>query len=390
MVSIATAEQALKSYYLGTLNEILDFKVNPFLAMIEKSTRNIVGKDVRMTVKNGVNGGIGAGTETGNLPVSGGNNYSVLTTSLKNLYGTIEITDKAIRASQNNEGAFVDLLNADMEGVVRSSVFNFGRMLFGDGTGMLAIVQGVNSSIITVDSVANLQVGMIVDFRTSNGEEIAGANARTITQIDYDGKTICVSGTAITSTTCPAGTLIFMQGSYGLELTGLKAIFDMKRTELYGLNRAEHSWLNPVVKERETVDDIFIQQCMDEVEMRCGSKVDVILCSPGVRRALMARPCELKAYLNTLSAEVGYTELSVNGIPVIADRFCPEGTMYLLNSKDFALHQLCDWQWLEDEDGRVLKQIAGKAAYTATLVKYADLVCSRPCGQVMIQGITES
>ena len=78
-----------------------------------------------------------------------------------------------------------------------------------------------------------------------------------------------------------------------------------------------------------------------------------------------------------------------NGIPIVADRYCPTGTLYLLNTNDFNLHQLCDWQWLSDDDGRVLKQIPGKPVYTATLVKYAELLCSRPCGQGMIKGIVE-
>lgn len=47
-------------------------------------------------------------------------------------------------------------------------------------------------------------------------------------------------------------------------------------------------------------------------------------------------------------------------------------------------------RWLEGDDGKVLKQIAGKPLYTATLVKYADLVCARPCGQAMLTGITEA
>ena len=63
--------------------------------------------------------------------------------------------------------------------------------------------------------------------------------------------------------------------------------------------------------------------------------------------------------------------------------------MYLLNTEDFRLHQLCDWQWLEGENGRVLHQVASKACYTATLVKYAELMCCRPCGQAMLSGITE-
>jgi len=86
----------------------------------------------------------------------------------------------------------------------------------------------------------------------------------------------------------------------------------------------------------------------------------------------------------------GFKAMNYNGIPIVADRFCPEGTMYLLNTNDFTLHQLCDWQWLADDDGRVLKQIPGKPVYTATLVKYAELICSCPNGQGMLSGITEA
>lgn len=31
-----------------------------------------------------------------------------------------------------------------------------------------------------------------------------------------------------------------------------------------------------------------------------------------------------------------------------------------------------------------MKQVPGKAAYSATLVKYAELICSKPCGQAML------
>ena len=91
-----------------------------------------------------------------------------------------------------------------------------------------------------------------------------------------------------------------------------------------------------------------------------------------------------------LDLKGGYKAISFNGIPLISDRFAKAGNMYFLNTKDFALHQLCDWRWLEGENGNVLKQIAGKPVYTATLVKYAELLCDHPAGQGVITGITEA
>jgi hypothetical protein len=90
-----------------------------------------------------------------------------------------------------------------------------------------------------------------------------------------------------------------------------------------------------------------------------------------------------------MEVEGGFKAISFNGIPIVVDRACPAGTMYLLNTDDFKLCQLCDWQWLEAEDGKILKQVPGKAVYTATLVKYAELICERPYGQGRLRGIRE-
>ena len=99
---------------------------------------------------------------------------------------------------------------------------------------------------------------------------------------------------------------------------------------------------------------------------------------------------ETNRNINVMELAGGFKAMSYNGIPIVVDRFCPKGTMYMLNTNDFTLHQLCDWKWLEGEDGRVIKQVADKPVYKATLVKYADLICSRPCGQAMLTGILEA
>ena len=108
-VNLTNAESALKNYYLDAVTEQLNNHINPFLARINKTTQNVVGNVVKKLVVAGINGGIGAGAEDGALPRSGSSNYLTFTTPLKNLYGTIEISDKAIRASQNDSGAMVNL-----------------------------------------------------------------------------------------------------------------------------------------------------------------------------------------------------------------------------------------------------------------------------------------
>ena len=120
-----------------------------------------------------------------------------------------------------------------------------------------------------------------------------------------------------------------------------------------------------------------------------GSQIDFIVCSYDVRRKYLDHLALTRTNIDYMNLDGGFKALSYNGIPLIADRFVEEGDMYLLNSKDFKIHQLCDWRWLEGDNGKVIKQKAGSATYGATLVKYADMICDKPIGQVKLSGITD-
>ena len=387
MVTLQSAENALKTLYLGVVSDQLNTNVNPLLAAIEQTASDVWGKEIRKLAPYGINGGIGAGTETGDLPAAAENNYAQFVLTLKNLYGTIEISDKAIRASQNNAGAFVNLLNAEMEGLLKASKFNFGRMLYGDGTGTLTTVESASGNNVVVASVQNLIEGMVVDALTSEGAS-TGVAGRRITSIDRSSKTITLSGNAIPASTLTKGNIITVQGSYKNELTGLGAIFGTGST-LYGLSKTANKWLNPRSYTSTAIDDVTIQKVIDEMDEVAGSKADFIVCSFGVKRAYQEYLTENKSNVDIMNLAGGYKAISYNGIPVVSDRFAPSGTMYVLDTTEFHLHQLCDWRWLEGDNGKIIRQVAGKPLYTATLVKYADLICDKPSGQAKISGITE-
>ncbi len=388
MVTLSSADKALKTLYLGVVAEQLNTAVNPLFAKFSQTAADVWGKEIRKLAPFGVNGGIGAGSEDGELPKSAANNYAQFVLTLKNLYGTIEISDKAVRASENNVGAFVNLLEAEMEGLLKASKFNFGRMLFGDGSGVLATASSNSGNVISVDEVRNLMEGMVVDVLSgATGNVIA--SARRITEVDRAAKKITLNGAAIAAGAVSLGDKLTVQGSYNKELTGLGAIFGNSAT-LYGLSRSANKWLNPYKKTSASLNDVTIQTVIDNLEETAGSSADFIVCSSGVKRAYQEYLVTDRTNVDVMNLTGGYKAISYNGIPIVSDRFCPSGTMYVLNTADFHLHQLCDWRWLEGDDGKVIKQVANKPVYTATLVKYADMLCDRPAGQGVITGITEA
>lgn len=385
MVTLSSAENALKTVYLGVVANQLNINANPLLGKIKQSTKDVWGKEVRKLAPYGINGGIGAGSEDGTLPKAAGNNYVQFVSELKNLYGKIELSDKAIRASQNSAGAFVNLLNDEMEGLIKASSFNFGRMLFGDGTGLLATVTAFDETTkaITCDSVKNLIEGMVIDTYTSNAKAEAKSGVR-IKYVDRVNKKFYVEDASVAFAT---NDKIYVQNSKDFEITGLGKIFSNSAT-LYGLNRADYQWLAPYTKTGAgEISDGLIQSAVDFLEEVSGSSINYIACSSAVRRAYQEYLGAYRRNIDIAVLDGGYKAISYNGIPLVADRFVDDDTMYLLNTNDFTLHQLCDWKWLEGEDGRVIRQNMGYPTYSATLVKYADLICDKPNGQAKISGI---
>lgn len=201
MVTISNADKALKTFYLGVLADQLNVGVNPLFAKIAQTSSDVWGKEVKKLAPYGINGGVGSGEENDNLPQSGGNNYAQFTLTLKNLFGKIELSDKAIRASQNSAGAFVNLLNAEMEGLLKASKFNFGRMLYGDGTGLIATTVAAttaNKNQITVDSIKGIIEGMTIDMYSAQGTKDTVFSGARVTSIDRANKVVTLSATAST------------------------------------------------------------------------------------------------------------------------------------------------------------------------------------------------
>ena len=384
MISLTTAESALKDAYLNAVCNQLNTNANPLLAKIKQSNADVYGKNIIKMAPIGLNGGVGAGDEVGALPTAKGNRYAQFKTTLKNLYGQISISDKAIRASSTSAGAFVDLLNAEMEGLLTASKFNLGRMLYGDGSGLLATVVSAGSNTITLNSVKNIAEGMCVDIY--NNDEIVVAGIR-VTGVNRTTKVVTFDS-AVGSVS--AGYGIYVQGSKDYEITGLGAIFGSTET-LYGLNRAQNAWLTPYISNTQTeISDNLLQTAVDYLSENSGSNIDIITCGAGVRRAYMDYLSFFRRNVDVMNLEGGYKAISFNGIPVVADRFVEDNELYMLDSSKFTLHQLCDWEWIEGENGNILHQMAGFPAYTATLVKYADLICDQPNGQAKFSNISTS
>ena len=378
MITIANADAALKDYYLDAVNAQLNGEVSPFFNAIEKTGENVFGKDVKIAIAKGGMAGVVAGKEDGDLPSPRSNRYYAVTLPLKNIYGTIEISDKAIRASGNAAGSFVNLLNAEMEGLVAGAKANFARMLYGDGNGCICSVVSVKSDyVLTVNNARSYFKGLKVQVNC------AAPFTATITAVNLADNQITLDED-MSEMTIAAGSKVCVAGAKDNEIIGLAGIFD--GAELYGFDKSEEPYFSPMKKSvaKSSLTEGDIVDVIDGLEEASDGKVNMILCSYKTRKKIAALMTSSRRIVNTADIAAGYSSIVINDVPVYADKFCPDDRIYFVNTADFSLNQLCDWAWLEDDGGKILRQVAGKAAYSATLVKYAELVCKKPCGQGVI------
>lgn len=392
MVTINSASKVLREVYLDVLSKQLNDHTSVFYSRIKKDSENISNNMAIALGRFGINGGVGSPIESADLPKAGPNSYVKLKAEMRNIYGTIELSDKVLRANANSINGLVNVLNEEMEGLLSAAKFNFSRMLFQKGDGVLGIVtdkinqEGIHPNSVPLHTTKNVIEGMIVDVVAPNGTK--KISRCTIAAIDRQNKDIKL-GLIIKDFDVAEGDYVVLQDSYQSEIFGIPYIFDENQHSIYGVMRITCPYLYPTIKSSTTISGDIIQETIDDIEEAGGCQTNLLICSYDVRRKYFNHLAESRMNIDYMNLDGGFKALSYNGIPLVTDRFAPDNKMYLLNTDDFKLAQLNDWNWIESATGKVLRQMDNKAAYSATLVKYANLICTRPIGQGVIT-LTES
>ncbi|MDR1917543.1 MAG: phage major capsid protein [Christensenellaceae bacterium] len=382
MITVATAENALKNIYLDTVINDINTKTNPFLSMIEKNAKVASGKDAKVSIRSG-NSAVGVGTESGDLPTTTNEKLIVISVPLKNLYGTFQITDKALKTASLDPNAFASLLSGEMQNLVSAAQNNLTTMLYGNGKKLLCVFDktALNEArtVITTNAryIGNFTTGLSVIVYTPSGTKVSTTGA-TVT-VNTSAKTLTLSS-ALTANKADKY-YVYAGIDDGTYMNGIDSVFEGSP---YGIDLTANPDLAPYkFNEGSTTLEILnedaVMDFMDNYEEHCqGNACDIILTHPVVKKAIFESLRDTRANIGAAELAGGFRGFTFNGIPLYSDIKCKGGTLYALNSSSFAMHQLCDWSWLSTDDGTILKQQSGKPTYSATLVKYAELICSKP------------
>lgn len=290
-----------------------------------------------------------------------------------------------------NRGAFADQLKMQMEDLLTDSKDMLRRMLVGDSKGVIATVadDATANATVEVDNTIALYPGQYIDILTSDGDT-KKVDKKEIVNVDKVNNTITLES----AVTVVATDIVTLAGNYNNEFCGLKDIFTLD-SSIYGINRSTYKWFNPIVEDiysggvAQALDTIDMQKVMDDIEDTVGEPINMIITTPGVLRAYVDHEKTYKTNIEYMTVDGGFKLASYSGTPISKEKYAQKERMKFLNTKHILIAQLDDWDWL-DKDGNVLSRISNKAAYEATLVKYAELICRKMASQGELKGIDEA
>lgn len=416
--TLSTVDAILKDDYKEYLDNLNN--ANFILSQVETRKDTVQGRIARHAVHLGRSSGVGARAENGTLPTAGNQAFATVPVPVRYVYGRIQLSGPTIKQAVTDRGAFIDALDAEMEGIKNDAMKDVNRQLWGTSNGVIAQC-GTTTAATTVvlasttGSTALRQLffdgGMVVDIGTIASPTTV-ASARTISSVDETNKTIAISGAAVTTS---SSHYVFRSGAGGassntgqpgdgqVELTGLQTIVDDSAV-LHTINPSSQpkwkAYVNSNSGTNRSITETLITGSIMKTLTNSGKKPSLLVSAEGVNLAISNLLLSLKRNMEQTSLKGGYAGIqfyspSVSGkgdeapTALYADFDCPNNRLYGINPDVLVYHQVGDGFQFMDLDGAVMNRKPDTDAYEATLYAYGELACKQRNAHFVIKDITE-
>jgi len=396
--TLTGAQYALKVRYLGSIRKQFN-ESTVFFSKLAKRTESVSGKNFTIALHTKGQATAGLGTGDG-LALKAPSSQTVVNAIIPNSYqySQMRITGPTIAASRDNVGAFANMLEFEVDNLLKNMKRSFNRQFHSDGTDALAYWTGAdNTTPATVDDnqgnafvhlpsgTTTVDIIDATDHATKLGDSIPlvlGAKGAADYSVSWASGTI--SGTADTDYAVFEDTLGYqMMGLAGIVATGNPPLGSLQGIDATAVGneywRAQANTNSGTLRQfdfadlQSVIDDIASQSTISEGD------VDLLLCNYPVRREYFKACIVERRHVNTMELDGGFKALDYNGIPFVADSQCKRNRIYVLAMKSLALLRMSDFEWM-DKDGSYLNRVDGYDAYMATLFHYGNLaVYDRNC-----------
>lgn len=416
--NLTTATGVFKTKYIKMSRDMFNSE-NVVLAKIKRNDV-FVGDQALISVPTSFGGGRGSGA----IPRANVTAYQKMLITAKKLYAIIEIDNEAIKASQTDEGAFVRLSKEPVKRGVQAWQANLSRMLFNDsittnGNGRL----GISSTSTNITSSAGVYT---VTFLTASANPVNWKLANWETK-DYVNASL-IAGTAeyevtgvnpVASATTATVTLqqtngaafdltgrntvsFYMQNSKDNDCTGLRGALLATSGTLFNVS-VGYRWQAASQLTSLSVGitpDLLNHQALD-IKYAFGENHDMFVTSFVQYRKLLNQIEDQKRYMIVESRNEGpkgkfsFQALEfmadTGPIPVIAERFVEDDTLYSLNSDFIEFHARPDGGWVEDPTmgGSIFRLSPTNDTWQARYAVYGEFAIM-PTAHGIMTGLTTS
>lgn len=362
-----------------------------------KKVYDFRGKQKNIETQLSFSGGVGAKL----LPLANTSQVEqAVITATKN-YARTMVDRESLKAASGDDGAFQKFMAYPVKKTVESFVRNSGRMIFGDGTGILARGDGATNVSGTGTSgdpyivvfrasdwnEANLEEQDYVQIVTglaagdNSGGAAEGGDAETnlllVSEVVPSSRSVKLVGTsAVLAALSGAGPLLTttglcMQRSYNAEPQGLSGVCMASSGSLYGIN-VKRRWQSQQINAlgqgivTDALNDAVLRQ-----EKATGETPKMVIMNFNQMRKILAQLEDQKIYNlpnKNLKGAMGFQGVELmtsrGAIGMFVDRFCPEDKIFLLNDEHIVRHHRPDFGWFDD-DGTVFLRTADEDLYEA-------------------------
>lgn len=356
-------------------------KENILFSQIKKNVGVVVSNNtVYASVRSGKHSGIYTAAENSE-PYTGKAQYAQPYTPVKYAFGTLELTDQAIEAAnQDNVKAVASILKTEVEALKDDFKLDINRMLHGDGTGKLCLADGTQggggSTALTVKS--NPNGGDANEYISVGSYIVIGAGAA----VQVTALTGATGVTLASARTWTDGDVVKRAGAD--EPMGLAGIIDDgdNVATIQNILRSANPWANGWTEDtaKRLAEDEMIKVYL-KTRRYGGAKF--CLMGEAMYRTYGALLTSQKR--NTDSKPVlqgGWQGLEFMGgqCPVLLDFDTWSGYVHFVDPDAMTIAEMSDpFAWLEaDAHGGILKRSASnRTVWEGTMKYYFNLIATK-------------
>jgi len=383
--NVAALAYLTKTVYEDPANQIDTATVLNTLCAKAKSKENLTGNLQQFPVRIAYSEATAFQPDGGSLPTPGVRSGALSQVYPMYMYGTVQVSGPAADQIRQGDGAYVSLLQDELDGMMENLALEKNRALFNDGSGAMGQVGSTGGSgpyTITLSAGTNPYVfrqNMSLTAytqRTGGSQRVGGPMI--VQNVDYGNgiltvNTLCTSLSANDYLFNANSAFNSNSGAAFLEPMGLLGIVDDGTfvPTLQGLARSSY----PIWK-AQTWGTWGGSSALSLAQIRqafsrngaMGGKVDYMISTPGVRDAYVALIEPDRRYVDTEDIDGGFNAVAYTNagrkVLWVVDKDGPRGVLF-----GITLEQLENFEWRrldwDDRSGDIWKQgLTGSGSYS--------------------------